>query len=76
MSHHYQQAGVEPPLDEVLADPIVHLVLRRDRIEVRDVVQYLNEARDRLRNSGYEIRPKSNAAPHDVSDNPDFCAQA
>jgi len=38
MSNGYQQAGVEPSLEEVLADPIVQLVLRRDRFEVRDLV--------------------------------------
>lgn len=56
MSHHYQQAGVEPPLDEVLADPIVHLLLRRDRIEVRDLAQYLVKARSMLQNGGDQIR--------------------
>jgi len=30
-------AGVEPTLDEMLADPIVQLVMRRDRIAAGDV---------------------------------------
>jgi hypothetical protein len=76
MSHAYQQAGVEPSLDEVLADPIVRLVLRRDRIEVRDLVQYLDEARDRLRSCGDEIRSRTNAAPRDIASNRDLCVQA
>lgn len=29
----YAQAGVEPPLEEVLRDPIVRLVMRADRLE-------------------------------------------
>jgi hypothetical protein len=76
MSRDYQEAGVEPSLDEVLADPIVQLVLRRDRIEVRDLVQYLDEARTRVRSRGDEIRSRTHAAPRDISSDPDFCVQA
>jgi hypothetical protein len=50
-------------LDEVLADPIVQLVLRRDRIEVRDLIQYFDEMRKRLQSSGDAIKSKTVAAP-------------
>jgi hypothetical protein len=50
-------------LDEVLADPIVQLVLRRDRIEDRDLIQYFDEMRKRLQSSGDAIKSKTVAAP-------------
>ena len=39
---------VEPTLDEILADPIVHLVISRDHLEVRDVERFLKSASRRL----------------------------
>lgn len=33
----YAHAGVEPPLEEVLRDPIVRLVMRADRLETGGV---------------------------------------
>jgi hypothetical protein len=40
--------GIEPDLTEVMADPLVHLVMRRDRIGQQDVWQAVAEARMRL----------------------------
>jgi hypothetical protein len=65
MSGLYQEAGVEPALNELLADPIVQLFLRRDRIEVRDLIEYLDEARKGLENCGDGICSRIDAAPHD-----------
>lgn len=42
-------ANREPPLSDVLNDPIVHLVLARDRLALTDVQAFLNEARCYLR---------------------------
>jgi hypothetical protein len=39
----------EPPLDEMLADPIVHLVMRCDGIGPEDVLEVLEEALQRFR---------------------------
>jgi hypothetical protein len=56
----------EPALDEVLADPIVHLVMRRDGIGPGEVRAAIERARAilarralsaRLANPGYRIRP-------------------
>jgi hypothetical protein len=33
----YAHGNVEPPLEEVLGDPIVHLVMRADRLDPADV---------------------------------------
>ncbi|MBE0529293.1 MAG: hypothetical protein IH626_00610 [Rhodospirillales bacterium] len=43
-------AGDEPTLDEMFADPIFHLLLRRDRLTLPDVLGAIAEARGRLRN--------------------------
>jgi len=32
------KAGIEPPLSELLADPVLHALLRRDGITVEDVL--------------------------------------
>jgi hypothetical protein len=39
----------EPPLDEVLDDPIVRLVMARDRLMPDDVKAYVDAAMRRLR---------------------------
>lgn len=44
----WQDTAVEPTLDEILADPIVHLVLGRDHLEIRDVERFLKCASRRL----------------------------
>jgi hypothetical protein len=43
-------AGDEPTLDEMFADPIFHLLLRRDRLTLPDVLGAIAEARGRMRN--------------------------
>lgn len=37
----YAHAGVEPSLDELLDDPIVHLVMRADHLEPTEVCRWL-----------------------------------
>jgi hypothetical protein len=41
-------AGLEPTLDELLSDPIVELLMRRDRISRQDVLRAVQRARRRL----------------------------
>ena len=48
MAQPYATAGIEPPLEELLDDPIAHLVMRRDGVDVADVWRWVNEARSRL----------------------------
>lgn len=44
----YGTAGTEPPLEELLADPLVHLVLARDGLTVETVRREMLAARRRL----------------------------
>jgi hypothetical protein len=37
----YTEAGVEPPLEELLDDPVVHLMMRADRLEPEQVRRLL-----------------------------------
>lgn len=41
------QPGAEPFMDEVLADPIVQLVMRRDNLSATDIRQVVKDARSR-----------------------------
>lgn len=41
----------EPPIEELLADPILHLVLRRDRLSLDDTRSAIVDARRRLKAS-------------------------
>ncbi|HUN51307.1 MAG TPA: hypothetical protein VMU42_09325 [Candidatus Sulfotelmatobacter sp.] len=43
------KAGVEPDLREVLADPLVHLVMRRDRVSMAALCNVVAVAQARLR---------------------------
>jgi hypothetical protein len=37
----YIEGGVEPPLEEVLDDPVIHLMMRADRLEPEQVRRLL-----------------------------------
>ena len=41
--------NAEPPLEELLNDPIAHLLMARDRLRSEQVWAYVNDARRRLR---------------------------
>ena len=51
----------EPEIDEVLSDPIVHLVMRRDRIGLAEVRAAVDGARRRLRARALYARRRGNA---------------
>lgn len=40
----YAHAGPEPPLDEVLCDPVVHLIMRADGVKTADLQNLLGSA--------------------------------
>lgn len=44
----WQDAGVEPHLDHVMADPLVHLVMRRDGVSLDDLRGVVVRARQAL----------------------------
>ena len=48
MSRAYQDAGDEPPLEELLTDPIVRLLLERDGIDPAALRSHLRSLRARL----------------------------
>lgn len=41
----WDRAGQEPPLDDMLADPVMTLMLRRDGLTRDDVIEVMREAR-------------------------------
>jgi hypothetical protein len=48
MSGDYQDAGVEPAPEELLADPIVQALLERDGIDPAGLLSLLASIRERL----------------------------
>lgn len=48
MTARWSEPGVEPALEEILSDPIVRLVMRRDHIARADVLAAVYAARARL----------------------------
>ena len=47
MERDWRRAGIELALQEVMAEPIVHLVMRRDRLTVDNVWAVVEEVRRR-----------------------------
>ena len=45
----YCSGGIEPPLDEVMADPIIHRLMARDGVAVDSLNSLIDEVRGRLR---------------------------
>ena len=45
----WSKAGVEPALSEVLADPVVHLVMRRDGVSPCELRRVIVAAQGKLR---------------------------
>lgn len=48
MTGTWAQAGVEPPLRDLLDDPLTRLVMHRDRLRPADVEAAMRCARERL----------------------------
>jgi hypothetical protein len=62
MSDAYRNAGCEPPLEELLADPIMKLLLARDGIDPADLRCYLRALRARLQAARGHAREPAAAA--------------
>jgi len=45
----WREAGREPPLEDALSDPLVHLVMRRDGVTLAELVAVICRARVKLR---------------------------
>jgi hypothetical protein len=58
MAQPYATAGIEPLLEELLGDPIAHLVMRRDGVEPADVWRWVHEARARLAHTAAAPAPE------------------
>jgi hypothetical protein len=39
----YAHAGTEPPLEELLSDPVVHLIMRADRLQPADLQRLIED---------------------------------
>ena len=48
VSRAWLEAGKEPALTELLADPVLHLVMRRDGIAMAELCNHIATARARL----------------------------
>ena len=46
---HRKPENAEPTVEELLNDPIAHLVMARDQLQSEQVWAYVNDARRRLR---------------------------
>jgi hypothetical protein len=66
----YAHAGVEPPLFEVMADPIVHAVMRRDGVTGEELIALLRRAAAAINDREFRGGAKGDArstwrvAPH------------
>ena len=48
VSRQWLEAGREPALVDLLADPVVHLVMRRDGVSMKELCNHIATARSRL----------------------------
>jgi hypothetical protein len=65
MPQNYAQASTEPSLDELMADPIMDLLLKRDRLSSDDAWAAVEAARRRLaiqRWRGTDVAPPTRDA--------------
>jgi hypothetical protein len=63
MSDRYRDARCEPPLEELLTDPIVGLLLERDGIDPAVLRSYLDSIRKKLQRARSEAASESAPAP-------------
>jgi hypothetical protein len=49
--------NAEPTVEELLDDPIAHLLMARDQLQSEQVWAYVNDARRRLRDRKMQVRP-------------------
>jgi hypothetical protein len=54
----YARAGPEPPLDEMLDDPVVQLIMQADHVPAADVRRLLGAAQRRTMPASGVIRPR------------------
>jgi hypothetical protein len=54
----YASAGAEPPLDEMLDDPVVQLIMQADHVPPADVRRLLGAAERRATPASGVIRPR------------------
>ena len=50
--------GIEPSLEELMNDPIMHLLLRRDGLTSKAVWRLVGQERDRLGKNGRSCHPQ------------------
>lgn len=60
----------EPSLQDVLDDPVVHAVLRRDGLSPQDLMRAINRGRSRLAPSRSSSNPAGSNTPLPISPGP------
>jgi hypothetical protein len=64
----WREAGQEPTLEQVLADPIVHLLMLRDGIELAALNAVIAQARAVLARNPAEAKPSETVADVNFGD--------
>lgn len=59
MNRRWARGGFEPPLDELLDEPIAALLRRRDHLDAAEVRAAVGAARSRILSQKYKTRIKS-----------------
>jgi len=65
INRRYASGGIEPPLSEVLSDPIVHAVMRRDGVTREELIAVTQRAASAIKarnagDSGWRVTPIRN----------------
>jgi hypothetical protein len=63
MATDWGRPGVEPQVEEIVDDPIVQLVMRRDRLTAAQIMATVARARARLRADRLEVVPRPTTFP-------------
>ena len=48
LARRWERCGAEPPIEEMLSDPVIEAVLRRDGLTRQDVLAVVETARHRI----------------------------
>lgn len=57
VSRQWLEAGLEPALADLLADPVMHQVMRRDSVSMKELCNHIATARSRLGFTGFGEGP-------------------
>lgn len=61
MNNKWSTSGIEPSLKDMMNDPIVTLILKRDNLEAKDVWETVESAKIAMRNRSASLLERSAA---------------